>query len=225
MKTESSQGSHAYRLVIFDWDGTLMNSTPDIARAIQAACRDLELPVPDTAAANWVIGLSLERALYSVVPDLTETQRPLFIDRYRYHFLRRDPHIELFDGVRDMLDTLRERSITLAVATGKSRVGLDRTLAATGLKDYFAVTRCADETFGKPHPAMVQEIMHHIDIDSHEVVMVGDTTHDLDMAANANIHGLGVTYGAHPIEHLRKSPHQDILHDVSSVNRWLLKRT
>ncbi|MDP4590898.1 MAG: HAD hydrolase-like protein, partial [Burkholderiaceae bacterium] len=96
-----------YRLVVFDWDGTLMNSTADIAYAIQAACRDLELPVPDTAAASWVIGLSLERALYSVVPDLTESQRPLFLDRYRYHYLRRDPHIELFDGVQNLLDTLR----------------------------------------------------------------------------------------------------------------------
>jgi phosphoglycolate phosphatase len=225
MKSNTLHVDPAYRLVIFDWDGTLMNSTPDIARAIQAACRDLELPVPDAAAANWVIGLSLERALYSVVPDLTEAQRPLFIDRYRYHFLRRDPHIELFDGVRSMLNDLRDRSLTLAVATGKSRVGLDRTLAATGLKDYFAITRCADETFGKPHPAMVQEIMRHVGIEPHEVIMVGDTTHDLDMAANAQVHGLGVTYGAHPIEHLRKSPHQEILHDVASVKRWLLERT
>ena len=225
MKTNTLHADPAYRLVIFDWDGTLMNSTPDIARAIQAACRDLELPVPDAAAANWVIGLSRERALYSVVPDLTEAQRPLFIDRYRYHFLRRDPHIELFDGVRSMLNDLRDRSLTLAVATGKSRVGLDRTLAATGLKDYFAITRCADETFGKPHPAMVHEIMRHVGIEPHEVIMVGDTTHDLDMAANAQVHGLGVTYGAHPIEHLRKSPHQEILHDVASVKRWLLDRT
>jgi len=225
MKSNTLHVDPAYRLVIFDRDGTLMNSTPDIARAIQAACRDLELPVPDAAAANWVIGLSLERALYSVVPDLTEAQRPLFIDRYRYHFLRRDPHIELFDGVRSMLNDLRDRSLTLAVATGKSRVGLDRTLAATGLKDYFAITRCADETFGKPHPAMVQEIMRHVGIEPHEVIMVGDTTHDLDMAANAQVHGLGVTYGAHPIEHLRKSPHQEILHDVASVKRWLLERT
>jgi phosphoglycolate phosphatase len=225
MKSNTLHVDPAYRLVIFDWDGTLMNSTPDIARAIQAACRDLELPVPDAAAANWVIGLSLERALYSVVPDLTEAQRPLFIDRYRYHFLRRDPHIELFDGVRSMLNDLRDRSLTLAVATGKSRVGLDRTLAATGLKDYFAITRCADETFGKPHPAMVQEIMRHVGIEPYEVIMVGDTTHDLDMAANAQVHGLGVTYGAHPIEHLRKSPHQEILHDVASVKRWLLERT
>lgn len=224
-KPETLQTAHNYRLVIFDWDGTLMNSTPDIARAIQAACRDLELPVPDAAAASWVIGLSLERALYSVVPNLTEAQRPLFIDRYRYHFLRRDPHIELFDGVRDMLDTLRDQSLTLAVATGKSRVGLDRTLAATGLKDYFAITRCADETFGKPHPAMVQEIMQHVCIEPQEVIMVGDTSHDLDMAANAQVHGLGVTYGAHPIEHLKKSPHQEILHDVASVKRWLLERT
>ena len=213
-----------YRLIVFDWDGTLMNSTADIAYAIQAACRDLELPVPDTAAASWVIGLSLERALYSVVPDLTESQRPLFLDRYRYHFLRRDPHLELFDGVQNLLDTLRERSLTLAVATGKSRVGLDRTLTATGLKDYFAITRCADETFGKPHPAMLQEIMQHLYIEPHEVVMVGDTSHDLDMAANAGVHGLGVSYGAHTVEHLKKSPHQDILHSVAAVKSWLLER-
>jgi phosphoglycolate phosphatase len=224
LTTETSAKIHPYRLVIFDWDGTLMNSTADIAHAIQAACRDLELPVPDTLAASWVIGLSLERALYSVVPDLAESQRPLFIDRYRYHFLRRDPHIELFDGVQNLLDTLRDRSLTLAVATGKSRVGLDRTLASTGLKDYFAMTRCADETFGKPHPAMVNEIMHHLCIEPHEVVMVGDTSHDLDMAANAGVHGLGVSYGAHTIEHLKKSPHQDILHSIAEVKSWLLER-
>lgn len=215
----------SYSLVVFDWDGTLMNSTPDIAAAIQAACRDLELPVPDKAAASWVIGLSLEKALYALVPDLSETQRPLFIDRYRYHFLRRDPHLELFEGVKPMLDALREKNVVLAVATGKTRVGLDRTLQATGLKEYFEVTRCADETFGKPHPAMLQEIMHHVMAEPNQAVMVGDTSHDLDMAANAGVHGLGVSYGAHPLDILKKSPHQDVLHDVNSVKKWLIDRT
>lgn len=214
-----------YDLVVFDWDGTLMDSTGDIAACIQAACQDLELPVPDTAAASWVIGLSLERALYTIVPDLTPEQRELFLQRYRYHYLRRDHTLRLFDGAKEMLEALLAKNVTLAVATGKSRVGLNRVLDAFALKGYFDVTRCADETHGKPHPAMLFEIMEHVMIDPQRVVMVGDTSHDLDMAANAGVHGVAVSYGAHPVEVLKKSAHQAVLHDVSAVRDWLLHRT
>lgn len=214
-----------YGLVIFDWDGTLMDSTRDITRAIQAASADLGLPVPDDARASWVIGLSLQQALEHAVPDLTQTDRERFLDRYKAHYLARDAELRLFDGVIDMLESLEQRGVMLAVATGKSRVGLNRSLQASGLGRYFATTRCADETFSKPHPAMLHEIMDELGAQADSVVMVGDTSHDLNMAANANVHGLGVTYGAHPEDELRSHPHQEILSDLDSLHQWLIQRT
>ncbi|MFO7746517.1 MAG: HAD-IA family hydrolase [Orrella sp.] len=214
-----------YSLVIFDWDGTLMNSTVDITKAIQAACVDVGLPVPDDERASWVIGLSLDEALNHVVPDLTAEQRPQFLERYRVHFLSRDPELVLFPGVQEMLQVLHDEGVAMAVATGKSRVGLNRALENTGIGDFFLTTRCADETFGKPHPAMLHQIMDEIGTDPSTVVMVGDTSHDLLMAANAGVHGLGVSYGAHLESELRKHPHQDILHSVSHMDQWLNQRT
>jgi phosphoglycolate phosphatase len=214
-----------YSLVVFDWDGTLMDSTVDIVRAMQAACVDLGLPVPDDERASWVIGLSLEPALSHVVPALTDQQRPFFLERYRYHYLRRDPKLVLFEGVPEMLQTLRNQGVALAVATGKSRVGLDRVLRNTGIGEFFTATRCADETFGKPHPGMLLELMDEVGVDQSSVIMVGDTSHDLQMAANAGVHGLGVSYGAHSEAELRRHAHQALLHNVASVDDWLNQRT
>lgn len=214
-----------YDVVVFDWDGTLMDSTRDIVRAMQAACGDVGLPVPDDSRASWVIGLSLDRALAQVAPDLTPEMEPQFLARYRHHYLKRDPQLRLFEGVVPMLDDLRAKGVALAVATGKSRVGLNRAFEATGLAPYFTVTRCADETFGKPHPGMLLQIMDELCVTSESVIMVGDTSHDLNMAANANVHGLGVSYGAHPETELRRHPHQDVLSDVPSLQRWLAERT
>ncbi len=213
-----------YSVVIFDWDGTLMDSTHSIVSAIQGACRDLELPVPTNEQASWVIGLSLDRALRSAVPELKKSMEPLFLDRYRYHYLVRDKELKLFDGVPELLDELNGLGVTLAVATGKSRVGLNRALTAAALHNRFAATRCADETFGKPHPGMLHELMDELMAEPQNVVMVGDTSHDLNMAANAGVHGLGVTYGAHPEDALRTCAHQGIVHDVSSLRQWLLER-
>jgi phosphoglycolate phosphatase len=214
-----------YQVVVFDWDGTLMDSTRDIVRAMQAASVDVGLTVPDDRQASWVIGLSLDQALMHAVPDLTEEKRPEFLERYRFHYLKRDPALVLFEGVLPMLQALKDRGVELAVATGKSRVGLNRALAATGLAPYFSVTRCADETFGKPHPGMLLEIMSELGARPDSLVMVGDTSHDLSMAANAGVHGLGVSYGAHPEEELRQHPHQAVLADILSVEQWLAPRT
>lgn len=214
-----------YSLVVFDWDGTLMDSTLDIVRAIQATCVDVGLPVPDDERASWVIGLSLEPALSHAVPELTAEQRPFFLERYRYHYLSRDPKLVLFDGVPEMLQTLRQQGVALAVATGKSRVGLDRVLRNTGIGEFFTATRCADETFGKPHPGMLLELMDEIGVEQSAVIMVGDTSHDLQMAANAGVHGLGVSYGAHSEKELRQHPHQALVHDIMSVNQWLNQKT
>ena len=162
-----------YTLVVFDWDGTLMDSTHSIVAAIQGACRDLELPVPSASDASWVIGLSLESALRRAVPELTQAMVPRFLERYRTHYLLRDPELRLFDGVPEMLDALAGQGIQLAVATGKSRIGLNRALAATGLGPRFAATRTADETFSKPHPAMLHELMQELDVTPEQVLMVG----------------------------------------------------
>src|SRR3546814_5428252 len=149
-----------------------MDSTHSIVEAIQGACADLGLPVPPAQEAAWVIGLSLESALYRCVPTLTAEQMPDFIDCYRVRFLSRDPGIKLFDGITDLFATLRSRHIALGVATGKSRVGLDRVLTAQNLHEHFHVTRCADETHRKPHPAMLLELMEELALSAEQILMV-----------------------------------------------------
>ncbi len=213
-----------YSLVVFDWDGTLMDSTPSIVTAIQAACRDLGLPVPPDEAAAWVIGLSLQDALMSAVPTLTQDLVPKFIERYRVHYLSRDLHLKLFEGVPEMLTQLRQGGARLAVATGKSRLGLERALETTGLRGFFESTRCADETFSKPNPAMLLEIMQELDTEPVSAVMVGDTSHDLNMARNAGIHGVGVTYGAHPVRELAACEPVGLVDSIGDLKAWLQLR-
>lgn len=215
----------SYSLVVFDWDGTLMDSTHSIVAAIQGACRDLDLPVPSASDASWVIGLSLESALRRAVPQLTQAMLPRFLECYRTHYLLRDTERRLFDGIPELLMALADRNVRLAVATGKSRVGLDRALAATGLASVFDATRTADETFSKPHPAMLRQLMDELNADPARVLMVGDTSHDLQMAANAGVHGLGVSYGAHTLKELEDHAPQAVLESVPRVREWLLGRT
>ncbi len=191
-----------YSLVIFDWDGTIMDSTHSIVAAIQAACRDMGLPVPSDAQASWVIGLSLDEALHRAVPDLTASQLPRFLERYRIHYLLKDPELRMFDGIPAMLDSLKASGVMMAVATGKSRVGLDRVLDGMNLRHYFGASRTADETFSKPHPRMLQEILEELDVAPSDAIMVGDTSHDIQMAQAAQIDSIAVTYGAHTAEEL-----------------------
>src|SRR5690606_24643013 len=150
-----------------------------IVAAIQGACTDLELPVPSDSEASWVIGLSLQSALYHCVPTLTEHRMEAFLDRYRFHFLSRDPHIRLFDGIPELLVELGAGRVVLGVATGKGRVGLDRVLDTMKLRDHCDATRGADESFSKPHPAMLLELMDELGLDPDRVLMVGDTSHDV----------------------------------------------
>jgi phosphoglycolate phosphatase len=211
-----------FDLIVFDWDGTLMDSTPTIAKCIQLAAADLGLPVPDDAAASHVIGLGLKDALSYAVPTLDPVDYPRLAERYRFHFLTRDAELVLFPGVRDMLETLRGEHYFLGVATGKTRVGLQRALVATGLAPLFDGTRCADETFSKPHPAMLHELTRELGQDMARTVMVGDTTHDLQMAINAGAAGIGVGYGAHPVDSLRAlSPHH-CAKSIPDLADWLL---
>lgn len=191
-----------FELLVFDWDGTLMDSAPAIIASIQASCADLGLPVPARERAAHVIGLGLKDALSYAVPELPPGDYGKLAERYRYHYLARDPDIELFPGMREMLASLKQRGYLLAVATGKSRVGLDRVLDATQLKPYFDSSRCADETHSKPHPAMLQELMQELLIEPEATLMIGDTAHDLQMAVSAGVPALAVSYGAHPRDSL-----------------------
>jgi phosphoglycolate phosphatase len=210
-----------FDLIVFDWDGTLMDSTAHIARSIQAACRDLGLPVPADEAASYVIGLGLREALQIAAPSLDPGEYPRLVERYRFHFLLKDPEIRLFGGVREMLAELRDAGYLLGVATGKSRVGLNRALDQVRLTSLFDCTRCADETFSKPHPAMLQELTRELGQDLARTVMIGDTTHDLQMAQNAGAAGVGVAYGAHPSDSLLALTPRFVASDVSSLAGWL----
>ncbi|HTH60503.1 MAG TPA: HAD-IA family hydrolase [Paraburkholderia sp.] len=210
-----------FDLIVFDWDGTLMDSTAHIARSIQAACRDLGLPVPADEAANYVIGLGLREALQIAAPTLDPAEYPRLVERYRFHFLIKDPQIQLFSGVKEMLVELRDAGYLLGVATGKSRVGLNRALDQLRLTSFFDCTRCADETFSKPHPAMLQELTRELGQELARTVMIGDTTHDLQMAQNAGAAGIGVAYGAHPAASLQALMPRYIARDVSSLVGWL----
>jgi phosphoglycolate phosphatase len=213
-----------YRAVVFDWDGTIMDSTHSIVAAMQAACADLDLPIPLAAQASWVIGLSLESALYHAVPTLTADRMPRFLERYRVHFLARDPEIKLFDGVRELLAELRTRQVLLAVATGKSRIGLDRVLAAMQLHGHFESTRCADESFSKPHPGMLLEIMKELALSPEQVLMVGDTSHDIQMAGNAGVDSMAVSYGAHDRQTLVSAQPTVLVSSVDEMQAWLANR-
>lgn len=211
-----------YSLVVFDWDGTIIDSTAAIAHAIQRAAADLGLPVPDNERASHVIGLGLRDALALAVPELRPEDAPAFSARYRHHYLAAEEELNLFPGAVDLVEELASHGAMLAVATGKSRAGLARALAASGLGPRFAATRCADQTHPKPHPAMLLELMEELDAIPESTVMVGDTTHDLRMAAAAGTHAVGVTYGAHPREQLAACAPAALVDDVAGLRRWLL---
>lgn len=186
-----------FDLVVFDWDGTLFDSTALIVQSIQAAARDLGLPVPDDTKAAWVIGLSLRSAMEKAVPGLTPDRYALMAERYRHHYLARQDALTLFPGVLDMLHALKARNHWLAVATGKSRAGLDEALQSVALRGVFDATRTADETRSKPDPQMLNELMREFGADPRRTLMIGDTTHDLQLASNAGTPSIAVSYGAH----------------------------
>jgi phosphoglycolate phosphatase len=210
-----------FDLIVFDWDGTLMDSTGVIARCIQAAARDLGLPVPDERTAAQAIGLSLLEAMRAVMPDVDPKFHASMADRYRRHYLSQDHELVLFNGAREMLGELSQAGYFLAVATGMGRVGLNRALNATGLLSLFDATRCADETFSKPHPAMLQELTRELGQDMQRTVMIGDTTHDLSMAHNAGAAAIAVHYGAHAPAQLQALNPLYSANSVAELHGWL----
>lgn len=210
-----------YELVVFDWDGTLLDSAGAIVQAIQAACRDLDLVVPGEARARHVIGLGLADAMRHAVPDLPPERYQAMVERYRFHYLSGDHELSLFPGVPEMLARLVAAGHTLTVATGKSRPGLERALDHSGLRPLFQSSRCADECHSKPHPQMLEELMQEFGVSAEATVMIGDTSHDLLMASNAGVDSLAVTYGAHPHDHLLEHKPLACLHSVPELDRWL----
>lgn len=210
-----------FELLVFDWDGTLMDSTAAIALCIQAAAADLGLPVPDFERASHVIGLGLKDALTYAVPELEEKDYGKLTERYRYHFLARGAAMPLFEGTIDMLSELGRQGHILAIATGKSTQGLERALEATGIAHHFAGTRCADRCAPKPAPDMLIELMDEFATRPEKVLMIGDTTHDLQMAANAGVQALGLCQGAHPRDALLKLNPLACLPGTTELASWL----
>jgi len=210
-----------YRFVVFDWDGTLADSTAIIASALQQACRDVGEPEPTERDARFVIGLGLADALRHVAPRLAVERHRDLAARYRHHYLAQALSIPLFAGVREMLAEMNDAGHRLGVATGKSRAGLDHALDQQNLRHFFVATRCADEGFPKPHPGMLLELMSRVGADPAETLMIGDTTHDLELARNAGVAALAVAYGAHDPEGLARERPLATLHSIAELRAWL----
>ena len=210
-----------YRLIVFDWDGTLMDSASGIVACIQEAAREIGLEVPTRERASHVIGLGLHDSLKHAVPGLPESGYRQFAELYRKYFQARSGAMMLFEGVPELLARLRDAGHQLAVATGKSRKGLDRALEDSNLRSFFASTRCADETDPKPHPAMLRELMAELSREPRDLLMIGDTSHDLDMASSAGVDAVAVTYGAHPEETLRARAPRAVVSSVAELDAWL----
>jgi len=214
-----------YQLLVFDWDGTLMDSEARIIGCLAQTIDDLDLPMRERSQMKDIIGLGLPEAIGTLYPEGDGDLVRRFTDRYRYHFLS-DHHAptQLFAGALETLRTLATRGYFLAVATGKGRRGLDRSLQETGCHELFDVTRCADETRSKPHPQMLHEIMEVLDVPAERTVMIGDTEYDLQMARNAGAHALAVTYGVHERERLVIHEPLAYLDRIDDIVAWLADR-
>ena len=212
-----------FDLIAFDWDGTLFDSTAIITRCIQLAVRDVGGTVPSDAQASYVIGMALMQALAHAAPDVPAEKYPELGARYRHHYLAHQDDISLFAGVLEMLADLKARHHWLAVATGKSRRGLDEALRTAQLRGVFDGSRTADETAGKPHPLMLHELMREFGVEPQRVLMIGDTTHDLQMALNAGCPSIGVSYGAHEPGDFHALEPLHVAHSVRELHDWLLK--
>jgi len=211
-----------FDLIAFDWDGTLFDSTQIIVRSIQLAVSDVGGTVPSNEAASYVIGLGLMEALAHAAPDVPQARYPELGQRYRHHYALHQNDITLFEGVLPLLLDLKERGHFLTVATGKSRRGLDEALQAVELKGCFDSSRTADETAGKPHPRMLHELMSEFGVKPERTLMIGDTTHDLQMALNAGCASVGVSYGAHEPSAFEPLKPLVVAHSVQELQRWLL---
>ena len=211
-----------FDLIVFDWDGTLFDSTALITHCIQASAVDLGLPRPSDADASYVIGMGLSDALAHAVPDLPAERHKELGLRFRHHYLADQHRLTLFKGSLEMLAALQVRGHLLAVATGKNRRGLDEVLDTVELQGMFDATRTADETAGKPDPKMLIELMTQLDVLPERTLMIGDTTHDLQLAANAGTASVGVSYGAHDHSSFAALQPLHVAHSMADLHHWLL---
>ncbi len=196
----------SYSLIIFDWDGTLIDSAGTIVECIQQASADLGLEVPDRGRASHVIGLGLHDSLRLAVPGLPAERYAEFAGLYRKHFLAREDAIRLFPGIEGLLKSLSQTRLLLQ---------------ATGLKAYFSASRCADESTPKPQPTMLLEIIDELKIPVPDSLMIGDTSHDMEMARGAGVDALAVTYGAHAEPALRACGPRACVSSVTALREWL----
>lgn len=210
-----------FDLLCFDWDGTLFDSTAVIADALQQAVVEAGGARPTLVQARYVIGMGAGPALAHLAPDLDQRGLAEVVRGYRKHYLEQQDAIRFFDGILPLLHALKERGYLLAVATGKSRAGLNRALAHHALQGLFDATRTADETAGKPDPRMLRELMLECAAPAERTLMVGDTTHDLLMARNAGCASVGVSYGAHPSADLQAVGARTIAASVADLTAWL----
>lgn len=210
-----------FDLIVFDWDGTIIDSTGLIAGCIQRAAQDLQFRVPTVAEAKHIIGLGLLQSTETLFPELSPADRTRFAARFREHYVPRDHEAPLYPGIVELLTTLAHPERFLAVATGKPRAGLERAFAHTGLKPHFQYTRCADEGFSKPHPDMLLKLMEFTSVSPQRTLMIGDTTHDLELAQNAGVAAVAVTYGAHSAAALAAQPASAMFDSVNALASWL----
>jgi phosphoglycolate phosphatase len=218
------QSPRPFDLILFDWDGTLQDSTATIAACIQAACVAVGEPEPPLETAKHVIGLGLQDALMICAPQCPPSKYPDLARAYRHHFLQQDAHLQFFDGALDLLASLKAHGYLLTVATGKNRAGLDRVLATTGIGHFFTTTRTADETESKPSPLMVLDTLAALNIPAHRALVVGDTTHDVLMANAAGVAAVALTQGAHDAAKLATAQPAVILQAISQLQGWLNER-
>ena len=211
-----------YTLLVFDWDGTLMDSKAQIVNCMQSAIKELSLESRTNEQISDIIGLGLEEAVSKLFPDLKPKEVQHASQTYREHYLFKDKTPSpLFSGVEDVLSLLKETGYDLAVATGKSRRGLDKGLSETGLHDYFPITRCADETRSKPHPQMLEEILVDYNTQTNKALMIGDSEYDLQLANNAKVDGFAVSYGVHGLLRLLKHDPVGFIDKIDQLPEWL----
>jgi phosphoglycolate phosphatase len=208
------------RFIVFDWDGTLMDSEAQIVNCLHAAIADLSLEPMDDATVKNVIGLGLREAIDMLVPGQDEAFHRAFVEAYREHWFAHQES-SLFTGARDVLEVIRGHGLKLGIATGKARRGLRRVLAQTGLSDCFDATRCADETPSKPHPQMLLELMAELGVAPHQTIMVGDTEYDMEMATNAGAGKVAVRSGVHSEERLNRHDPLVCLDRVTELPAWM----
>ena len=211
-----------YKLLIFDWDGTLADSIGRIVTAMQVAAQRSGHPERDEDSVKSIIGLGLPEAILTLYPEMTDAQVVDFRQHYADVYIAMDTEPSpLFDGVLESLEAFRAEGYRLAVATGKARRGLDRVLKAHGWEDFFDVTRAADETASKPDPLMLNQILAHCDVRPEHALMVGDATFDLQMARNAGIDSVAVGYGAQSMERLLAFEPRLAIDTFSQLHAWL----